>query len=878
MGTVAAVLLLWGVAGLPGVAAGDVVPVRLVQGQTAEELDAEAQRLYDRGIQHYQQGQFREAIEAFERVLTIFQEIGDRESEGTILNNLGRVYRHLGQYPQALEYYQQALFIRREVGDRAGEGTTLNNLGLVYYSLGQYPQALEYYQQALAIGREVGDRVGEGATLNNLGLVYYNLGEYPQALEFYQQTLAIDREIGNRTGEGTTLIGLGAVYNNLGEYPQALEFHQQALFIHREVENRLMEGATLNNLGLVYNNLGEYPQALEFHQQALAIRREIGDRAGESATLHSLGVVYYNLGEYPQALEYYQQTLAIDREIGNRTGEGRNLIGLGAVYRNLGEYPQALEYYQQALAIVRELGNRPMEGTTLNNLGAVYRQLGKYGEALDYLQQALAIRQEVGNRAGEGVTLDNLGLTFFHMARPAKAEQHFFAAIEVWESLRGGLTDDNKISLFDTIAFTYSYLQITLIAQNKTETALEIAERGRARAFVELMALRLSGQSQEEFVPPPPPTLAQIRQVAQEQNATLVEYFLVELEEKYGMVENKLYIWVVSPTGEIAFRQIEIADILNNASLAELVDSSRIAMGVRGRGLGVQPRDAIEIVPNPGTLAERRTSRLQQLHQLLIEPIADLLPTNPEDRVIFLPQGELFLVPFPALPDADGTYLVEKHTILTAPSIQVLELTRQTGRGDGETGGRGEVLVVGNPTMPTVQLLSGETLSLSSLPGAEREAAAIADFLGTEALIGDAATESTVLERLPQANIVHLATHGLLDDFGYGIPGAIALAPYGNNDGLLTAGEILDLKLNADLVVLSACDTGRGEITGDGVVGLSRALVTAGVPSIIVSLWKVDDAATAELMQQFYRNWQESGDKAQALRQAMLTTMQQHPE
>ncbi|MGB5896775.1 MAG: CHAT domain-containing tetratricopeptide repeat protein, partial [Geitlerinemataceae cyanobacterium] len=528
---------------------------------------------------------------------------------------------------------------------------------------------------------------------------------------------------------------------------------------------------------------------------------------------------------------------------------------------------------------------------TLGNLGSLYFALRKYEEALDYLQRAWAMRREVGDLYGKGITLNNLSLALIQTNQLAEAEQTLFAAMEIWESLRGGLTDDdNKISLFDKISLTYSNLQYTLIAQNKIETALEISERGRARAFVELMALRLSGQSQEEFIPPQPLNLAQIRQVAQEQNATLVEYSIAE--DTYSIVGDKLYIWVVSPNGEIAFRQVELSSL--NQNLEDFITTIRANYGIRA---GARPTLRPEYEAQ--VLAEAKRQRTQ-LHQLLIEPIADLLPTNPEDRVIFLHQGELFLVPFPALQDADGTYLVEKHTILTAPSIQVLGLTRRpnppapfpsraggallpSGATESPSPGRGgvgegSVLVVGNPTMPTVQLLSGETLYLSSLPGAEREAAAIAQFLGTEALIGDAATESAVLERLPQASIVHLATHGLLDDFGYGIPGAIALAPYGNNDGLLTAGEILDLKLNADLVVLSACDTGRGEITGDGVVGLSRALVTAGVPSIIVSLWKVDDAATSELMQQFYRNWQESGDKAQALRQAMLTTMQQHPE
>ena len=301
--------------------------------------------------------------------------------------------------------------------------------------------------------------------------------------------------------------------------------------------------------------------------------------------------------------------------------------------------------------------------------------------------------------------------------------------------------------------------------------------------------------------------------------------------------------------------------------------SSREAIGVRGRGssIVVEPLSQVD-----------QTERLKQLHKILIEPITDLLPIDPNNNVIFIPQEELFLVPFPALQDANGKYLIEQHTILTAPAIQVLDLTQQQKIKVQQANSK-ELVIVGNPTMPKVPPKIGEPpQQLASLPSAEKEAKAIATILKAKAITGNKAKKSAILPLLPKARIIHLATHGLLDDFiGLGVPGAIALAPSGNgelNDGLLTANEILDLKLNAELVVLSACDTGRGRITGDGVIGLSRSLIAAGTPSVIVSLWSVPDAPTAELMTEFYRNWLERKlDKAQALRQAMLKTMKNHP-
>lgn len=187
--------------------------------------------------------------------------------------------------------------------------------------------------------------------------------------------------------------------------------------------------------------------------------------------------------------------------------------------------------------------------------------------------------------------------------------------------------------------------------------------------------------------------------------------------------------------------------------------------------------------------------------------------------------------------------------------------------------------------MPEILLEVGQTpQKLTSLPGAELEAQAIGKILNSQALIGAEATETAVLDRLPLAKVIHLATHGLLE---YGvspssainnIPGAIALTPSPEDDGLLTANEIAELNLNADLVVLSACNTGRGQVTGDGVIGLSRAFITAGTPSIIVSLWSVPDAPTAYLMTEFYRSLNSGQDKAQSLRQAMLKTMEKHPD
>ncbi len=249
-------------------------------------------------------------------------------------------------------------------------------------------------------------------------------------------------------------------------------------------------------------------------------------------------------------------------------------------------------------------------------------------------------------------------------------------------------------------------------------------------------------------------------------------------------------------------------------------------------------------------------------------------------------------MPFAALQDPQGKYLIEKHTIITAPSIQVLALTHQKQQSLGFKLGSSaqnppkvtvprNVVVVGNPVMP---FMGTPPQQLDNLPGAEEEAKEVAQLFGTQAITGKVATKEAILKLLPQAQLIHFATHGIFDSvqglesaLAEGFGGAIALAPAGKDSGWLTANEILDLKLNAELAVLSACETGRGEITGDGVIGLSGSLISAGVSSVIVSLWSVPDAPTSELMKEFYQNLQHNPDKAQALRQAMLSTIKQYP-
>ncbi len=725
----------------------------------------------------------------------------------------------------------------------------------------------------------------EAEQLFQQGLEQYKQGQLEGAISFWQQALTIYQEIQNLRREGTLLGNLGIAYNHLGEYLQAINYHQQALAIMQEMGNRQGEGKVLLNLGNTYENLGHYEKVILYYQKSLTIVREINDRQGETLVLGNLGAIYAQQGDYKQALDHYQQSLAIAKAIDDQEGQAHNFQNIGSAYYAQGDTSKAIEHFQKSLAIARTIGNRRLEGEVLVNLGMIHEELGDFVLAVEYHQQSFAIAQAIGIRRLEATALNNLGHTLFNSGKLIEAETKLRKALEVLESLRPGLPDADKVSIFDTQVHTYNLLQQILIAQEKFEESLVIAEQGRARAFVELIAQGFSPEAALEFnLNSEPPSIAQIKQIAKQHNATIVEYSLVPDHEFHfqGKQRGKasaLLIWVVQPTGKIAFRRVDIQGMLQQqqTTLNALVSSSRAALGVIDRSLVIEPTKP----GTPGNEDVNSTQQLQTLHRLLIKPIADLLPTEAEARVIFIPQEQLFFVPFPALQDASGQYLLEKHTILTAPAIQVLALTHKQKerieRLHAASPDNPKILVVGNPTMPTLKV--GERREqLAPLPGAEQEAREIAQLLNTKAVIGDKATKAEIVKQLPSARLVHLATHGLLNEIREsGIPGAVALAPSANDDGFLSAREILELKLNAELVVLSACHTGEGDLTGDGVIGLSRSLIAAGTPSTIVSLWAVPDDSTALLMKEFYRNFQQNSDKAQALRQAMLATKEQYP-
>ncbi len=753
-----------------------------------------------------------------------------------------------------------------------------------------------------------------------LGTTALNQGHYRDAIGILEPLLPIAESLKQQSIQAMALSNLGIAYKNLGNYGKASKLQRQAGGILVKLSKstqgddrtslRQALGQVLSNLGNAEEAQGNYDQAKQAYEQSLKLMRETGDRSGESLALNNLGGVISVLGEDDRAIDSLNQSLHMSQSLKNRSLQASTLLTIGTIHHfrhQEREIRIAIRHYQDSLTLAMETQDKPLQAEALSSLGTAYEDLKDYNQAIEFHQKSIALATTIGDPEIHAKALNNLGHTFFVAGRLLESIATLRQAIGLLDGLRLGLTDNYKVSIFDTQIHIYNLLQQVLIANQQPEEALEASEQGRARAFAERL-----NQDQETA----PMTLAQIRQIAQKQQATIVEYAIVPDDDfkfrgKQRGRESELFIWVIQPTGKIDFRRVDLQALWStHGTLSQIITTARclridcptvaeVAQQTRGDRASITV-DPIAPAKPPVTPTVKppisdassplNYPGLPELHQLLIQPIADLLPQNVNSPVLFIPQDALFLVPFAGLPDAKGRYLIESHTILSAPSIQVLGLTQ--ARAAAVKGGTTGVLVMGNPSpMPE---------NLDPLPNAEKEAIAVAKILNTTAIVGKEATKDRVIPQLRTARIIHLATHGLLErgqSSALDAPGAIAFAASNtqnntqNNtqdNSLLTAEDIIRLtpRLKAELVVLSACDTGRGTITGDGVLGLSRSWMAAGVPRVLVSLWAVNDESTAMLMVEFYerlkqQSQQDLGDRsnyALALRQAMLKTMKDYPE
>jgi CHAT domain-containing protein/Tfp pilus assembly protein PilF len=861
----------------------------------------EAETLHNIGAVHWSLGEMWKALEKYNEVLPIWRALGDRRGEATTLGSIGLVYDSLGDMRKALEKYNEALPIRRAVGDRGGEATTLTNIGATYYALGEMQKALEKYDEALAIIRAIDDRRGEADILHNIGATYRSMGEMRKALEKYDEALAISRMVGDRRGQAITLDSIGEIYHALGETQKALEKYNEALQLSREVRARRAEADALHNIGLVYRSLGEMQKALEKYNEALSIRQAIGDRKGQAVTLHNIGTVYRFLGEMQKALEKYNEALPLRRAVGDRNGEANTLLGIARVEQKRGNLTQARQTVEQAVSLVESLRT---------NIASQEFRASYFATRQEFFETYIdmLMEQRLQNPAAG---IDAVAL---EVSERARARSLLDLLTEARADIRQGVDSqmlERERSLRQLLN-ARATAQANLLNRKHTPEQAEAAAKEIASIIAEYEGLeaqiRASSPKYAALTQPQPLSLAEIQQQVLDPDTLLLEY---------SLGENASHLFAVSQMSITSYRLPRRAEIE--------------AAARRVRDLLIAPQ------PHPGDTEAKYQARVKEagesywtqaaeLSRMLLGPAASQLGRK---RLAIVADGALQYIPFAALPapssrndggrnsGAEPQPLFVEHEIVSLPSASTLATLRREMAGrkpaekalavladpvftDDDTRVRRDVGKAG--TKEKTRSADSDETDIVSLQmtrsgqetgviGAEggfgrllstrREAAAISALVPErerlQALDFEASRATALRPELGEYRIVHFATHGLLNNVHPELSGVVLSlvdAEGRQQDGFLRLQDIYNLKLSAELVVLSACQTGLGkEIKGEGLVGLTRGFMYAGAPRIVASLWKVDDRATSELMKRFYQGMlgPEALSAAGALRQAQLS-------
>lgn len=892
------------------------------------DREGSAAALFGSGTVKRLKGQYAAAEADLVESLAAYEALGDQANAATVLNGLGVVNHLRGDYERALEHYRRSLGLWDALGNRAGVANAQKNIGLASREQGNYAQAMQSSLQSLAISEQLGEKEKVADILNNIGVIYDLQGDYAEALAHYGKSLELYRALDATSGALMILNNVGIVYEHQGNYAPALDAYQKVLAAREAQGDKTNAALALNNLGNIYSLQGNFAQALEHYQRALGLIEPTGDKGRTASIINNIGGLYQRQGRYAEALAYIARSLSLSEALGAKRGIAGALTNMGEVRVLQADYAQARSLYLRAQVLYEELGDKRGTAQLLNNFGAVSLAEGRHDEALVHARRAATISQQIGSNGTLWKALVIEGGSYRAQGETASAMRSFGEAIAVIERMRAevaGGEQEQQLFFEDKLSPYHAMMELLLsegraadalaYAENaKGRTLLDVIRRGRVNVTKSMTAaeraremqlknalVSLGTQSRNERERATPdrgrldaldaalkqarlefeafqvgvaaahPALKAQRDVAQP--LSLSEADLLRLIEPEGallefvVTEKKVYLFVLAETAPAGPPRLDVRAYelgVERKELGERVEAFR--RQVAGRDGNFRPH-------------------ARALYDLLLGPA--LVQLRGKRSLVIVPDDVLWELPFQALQAGDNRYLLEQHAISYAPSLSVLyKMTESAAKGGGGPRAAPQLLAFGNPlsggarSPGTAFVRHGGASAL--LPEAEREVKTLVRIYGgasARAYVGADAAESRFKAEAGRYNVLHLATHGEVNDanpmYSYVL---LARDEGSGEDGLLEAWELTEMDLKSALVVLSACETGRGRVgKGEGMIGLSWALFVAGSPSAVVSQWKVESRSTTALMLDFHHQLLRGGgtgrartSKAEALRRAAL--------
>ncbi|MGI8838886.1 MAG: CHAT domain-containing tetratricopeptide repeat protein [Pyrinomonadaceae bacterium] len=871
----------------------------------------------------------QQSLNTYETAIVVAGRLQDKKLLAISYYNIGIAYSGLNQYSNAISSYEKS----REQFEQAGLTRdliyVLADLGALYFIVEDYNKAKDCSYQVLELADKAKastvpsgawpDDVGRARALTTLAEIDSRDGDYTHAIERFQESLALHQKL-NLGGPylANDLASLGRVYTTAGDYANGLSYLNKALELAKILREPNTLASLLNSIGFLYLEQEDYPQAKQQFDQSLEIYRREGNQREVTRVLLNLGVTAQRKGDYDDALKHFQNSAQAAKATQLIDGQIAAGEGIGVVLTAKKDFTGALEVLNQSLALAKDMKDKTRQAEIIWRTSQTYYGMANYKVSAVLAENALELSRAVHSPKLVYLATTTLGESYAAQKKTDLATKTLKQAVEQLERMRAQIAGNEVESqlFLENKIVAYHGLVDLFIQQDKPLDALLFAERAKGRVLLDVLS---SGKSDLVNVLTPAEK-AETQRLNREisvindrvkagntADASSLETLYSRLDSarlEYQSFQDALYI--AHPdlrvrTGQTMALTTTDLDRLtldkDSGYLEYVVTKEQIYLFVVTRkqaGEGFELK-AYPVRLRPDELArkvnlfhQRLADRhpdfagvARELYGTLIEPAAQQL--RGIRNICIVPDGFLWNLPFQAIMTETNHYLIEDYSLYYAPSLTVLrEMTKDRVEGKKQDA---SLIAFGNPVIGKDDQRKEE---LCPLPEAETEVSSIAKTFiaktfgpsGNKVLIGREASEKSFKALAWNYATIHLATHGVIDNRQplYSHLLLTKTEADSENDGLLEAREIMNMKLNADLAVLSACETANGRISpGEGVMGTTWAFFVAGARSMLVSQWKVNSASTTQLMANFYSALQSGpstqGKKAQSLQEATTRLM-----